>query len=92
MLSDLQVVLNLIFFFFFLYVPSVDVRSEDHVVIFCDVNDAVLSLDGHPAQLDVLRVGGADTRVLLHVRERETHTRESKDLSVNQLAPPARVR
>lgn len=36
------------------YIPSVAVRSEQHTVFLSDVDDTVLSLDGHPTQLDVL--------------------------------------
>lgn len=36
------------------YIPSVVVRGEHHTVFLCDVDDTVLSLDGHPTQLDVL--------------------------------------
>lgn len=39
------------------YTPSIAVRTEHHAVALCDVDDTVLSLDGHPTQLDVLRVG-----------------------------------
>lgn len=38
------------------YTPSIAVRTEHHAVALGDVNDAVLCLDGHPAQLDVLRL------------------------------------
>lgn len=38
-------------------IPSVTVRTEHHAAVFSDVDDAVFSLDGHPTQLDVLRVG-----------------------------------
>lgn len=51
-------------------IPSVAVRTEHHAVVLGDVDDAVLGLDGHPAQLDVLRVGRADTRVLLDTGHR----------------------
>lgn len=40
-------------------------RTEHHAVRLADVDDAVLSLDGHPAQLDVLRLRRAHARVFL---------------------------
>jgi len=46
-------------------IPRIAVRREHHAVVLCDVDDAMLGLDGHPTQLDVLRVGWAHTGVLL---------------------------
>lgn len=61
--------------FFFLsvlaavYTPGVVQGTEHHAAALRDVDDAVLSLDGHPTQLDVLRVCRAHTRVLLRAHE-----------------------
>lgn len=55
------------------YSPSVAVRREHHAAALGDVDDAVLGVDGHPAQLDVLRVGRAHTCVLLDTEERRSH-------------------
>lgn len=55
------------------YSPSVAVRSEHHAAALGDVDDAVLGLDRHPAQLDVLRVGRAHACVLLETEERRSH-------------------
>lgn len=56
------------------HIPSVAVRSEHHPAALCDVHDTVLRLDGHPTQLDVLRVSRAHARVLLdHGRKKHTY-------------------
>lgn len=55
------------------YVPSVTVRSEHHAAVLCDADDAVLRLDGHPTQLDVLWIGWAHTSVLLEAPENDGH-------------------
>ena len=45
--------------------------SEHDAAVLRDVDDAVLGLDGHPTQLDVLRVGRAHACVLLDGRHVE---------------------
>lgn len=42
-------------------------RTEHHAVVLRDVNDAMLGLDGHATQLDVLRLRRTDAGVFLDI-------------------------
>lgn len=44
---------------------------EDDRDVCGDIDDAVLGLNAHPAQLDVLRVGRAHLGVVLHRKQQD---------------------